>query len=136
MTSETREFVRRRAGSRCEYCLLPAEHSGFGHHIAHVVARRHGGSSDPSNLALSCHHCNQRKGPDLSGFDPVSRELTWMFHPRLDEWSAHFRFDGVAIVALTPVGRATVELLAMNSLGGLARRRELLSLGALRETVS
>jgi hypothetical protein len=29
-----------------------------------------GGSDDPDNLALACHHCNLHKGPNLAGVDP------------------------------------------------------------------
>jgi len=37
MESATRELVWRRAGGRCEYCLLRQEHSQLTHHVEHVV---------------------------------------------------------------------------------------------------
>lgn len=51
MDAATREFVRRRAADRCEYCLLQQKHSDLAHHIEHIVARRNGGTDDSSNLA-------------------------------------------------------------------------------------
>jgi hypothetical protein len=55
MDAATRDFVRRRAGDRCEYCLLRQEHSDLTHHVEHIVAKQHGGSDNPENLALACH---------------------------------------------------------------------------------
>ena len=58
------QFVRRRAGERCEYCGFLQEFSGLRFHIEHIVARQHGGSDESSNLALACPECNlQRNEP-------------------------------------------------------------------------
>ena len=62
MDASTRGLVQRRAGERCEYCRLHQEHSELIHHVEHIVARQHGGSDDPDNLALACHRCNLHKG--------------------------------------------------------------------------
>jgi hypothetical protein len=53
MEAAVRILVRSRAGNRCEYCHLSQDHSHLIHHIEHIVARKHGGSSDPDNLALA-----------------------------------------------------------------------------------
>ena len=53
-----RNLVRIRADNRCEYCLLRQEYSDDIHHVEHIVAKQHGGSDDPGNLALACHRCN------------------------------------------------------------------------------
>jgi hypothetical protein len=37
-----------------------------------------------------------------------------LFHPRQDKWSEHFAWRRALIVGVTPTGRATVALLAMN----------------------
>ncbi len=71
----TRAAVRRRAGDRCEYCLLRQEHDLSSLHVEHIAAKQHGGTDDPSNLALACIHCNLHKGPNpdiSSGFGPVN----------------------------------------------------------------
>lgn len=127
MDAATRDAVRRRAGNRCEYCLLPQEHSGLAHHIEHIVAKQHGGLDHQDNLALACHRCNLRKGPNLTGIDPVGGDVVALFHPRRDRWAEHFQFRGLRIEGLTPVGRATVYVLAMNDARRLDLRSELLT---------
>lgn len=127
----TRELVRRRAGNRCEYCLLRQEQTGFTHHIERIVARQHHGPDDPANLALACHRCNAHKGPNLSGIDPATGSLVALFHPRRNRWEDHFEFRGPYIIGLTPTGRATVDVLAMNDGRRVARRAELLARGEL-----
>lgn len=131
MDSKTREFVRTRAGNRCEYCLLRQEQSGLSHHIEHIIAKQHGGSDDPSNLALACNRCNACKGPNLSGVDSETSATVLLFHPREDVWAEHFEFRGARIVGRTPRGRATVAVLQMNDERRLERRAELLALGEL-----
>jgi hypothetical protein len=113
---ELRLAVRERAQRRCEYCRLPdvlPETLRF--HLEHVLARQHGGTMAPENLAWSCQRCNERKGPNLSGVDPDTSVVVRLFHPRQDKWEEHFAFDGPKIVGRTPAGRATVWLLEMNS---------------------
>jgi hypothetical protein len=121
MDAATRDLVRRRAANRCEYCLLPQEYSDLTHHIEHIVAKQHGGTDEVENLALACHRCNLRKGPNLTGIDPTTTTVEPLFHPRRDEWTSHFRLRGVLIEGITPVGRASVHVLAVND----ARRLEL-----------
>jgi hypothetical protein len=47
--------------------------------------------------------------------------LAPLFHPRRDRWSDHFTFEGVHVIGISAVGRATVQVLNMND----ARRLEL-----------
>jgi hypothetical protein len=70
--------------------------------------------TEAANLALACHHCNLHKGPNLSGIDPANGAMAPLFNPRLLAWENHFSMQGVTIIGLTPVGRATVRVLAMN----------------------
>ncbi|MGH9396165.1 MAG: HNH endonuclease [Terriglobia bacterium] len=130
MDAGTRELVRRRAENRCEYCLLPQKFSELTHHIEHIVAKQHGGRDDIDNLALACHRCNLCKGPNLTGIDPVSGDVVPLFHPRRDQWAGHFLFRGVRIEGITPVGRATVHVLAMNDARRVELRSELLGHGS------
>jgi hypothetical protein len=116
-----RRLVRRPAGERCEYCHLPQHAIDLTFHVEHIVARQHGGTNDSDNLALACNRCNLYKGPNLSAIDPVTQQVIPLFHPRQDAWSNHFDAVGAEMVGKTPTGRATVELLRMNS----SRRREL-----------
>lgn len=126
ISSATRDRVRHRANNRCEYCLLPQQHSELNLHVEHVVAKQHGGSDEPANLALACHRCNLRKGPNLTGIDPLSNEVVRLFHPRTDRWNDHFRKHGVRIEGTTSTGRATVRVLAMNDARRLDLRQQIL----------
>lgn len=119
--SEPAEAVRQRARGRCEYCRLPQDAFRRGFHIEHIVANQHGGQTTLDNLALACWGCNLKKGPNLSGIDPATGLVTALFHPRQQEWSEHFFAQigapiplGIEIRGLTPVGRATVRVLALN----------------------
>jgi hypothetical protein len=126
MDAATRDLVRARAGDTCEYCRLPQSALLLvTFHIEHIIARQHGGSDDPNNLAFSCHHCNLHKGPNLTGIDPASGQVVLLFNPRLDHWDDHFDRQGIAIVGRTPVGRTTVRTLAMNSTAQLKIRSKL-----------
>jgi hypothetical protein len=129
MDAATRELVRTRARDRCEYCLLQQSHSKLTHHVEHITAEQHGGTDSPDNLCWACNRCNLHKGPNLSGIDPVSKEIVLLFHPRRNVWHDHFEFEGVRIVGLTAVGRATVHVLAMNDPRRLELRAELLGQG-------
>jgi hypothetical protein len=131
MDATTRDLVRRRAGQRCEYCRLHQEHSELIHHVEHIVAKQHGGSDDPDNLALACHRCNLHKGPNLTGIDPRTEEVVPLFHPRRNRWFDHFAFEGVRINGISAIGRATVHVLAMNDARRLEVREEVLKHGDL-----
>jgi hypothetical protein len=54
------------------------------------------------------------KAQNLSGIDPEDGSLTPLFNPRTDEWHKHFVFQGAIVVGLTNIGRATIQVLAMN----------------------
>ena len=66
-------------------------------HVEHIVSRQHGGTGDPSGLALACDRCND-----------------------------HFVVRGGHILGLTPTGRATVRLLNMNAPRRVELREECL----------
>src|SRR4051812_36815538 len=106
-----RRLVRERAGERCEYCLMPEQFTLAAHWVDHVVADKHGGQTEEANLALSCVLCNQHKGSDLTSIDPETGAITPLFHPRRDQWSAHFKLAAARIEPLTQTGRVTVRLL-------------------------
>ena len=125
MESAVRELVRWRARGRCEYCGIPQEHVAFQFQIEHIIARQRRGSDDPNNLALACDRCNAYKGPNLTAIDPDSDAIVRLFHPRHDQWHSHFVLRGASIFGLTDIGRATVQLLRLNSIYRLELRLEL-----------
>lgn len=90
ISTALRRMVEERAKYRCEYCLLPNNISFFSHEIDHVIAEKHGGQTEENNLAYSCLYCNRYKGSDLGSFDPLTGDFSFLFNPRLQQWSEHF----------------------------------------------
>ncbi|MBS0209601.1 MAG: HNH endonuclease [Planctomycetes bacterium] len=130
MDEALRTLVRQRARDVCEYCRLPQQSSRFVRfHIEHIIARQHGGSSEADNLALSCGLCNYHKGPNIAALDPLTGALVPLFHPRRDSWAEHFEWRETVVVGITPIGRATVRLLAMNDRQRVEVRDNLLTEG-------
>ena len=127
MTAGLRDKIRNRAANRCEYCQLLQEHLPFAtFHVEHIRPVKQGGIDSEDNLALSCHLCNLHKGSNLSGIDPVTDTVVELFNPRRDQWLDHFRNEGGRIMGLTPAGRATVEVMAMNQESRIRLRLSLL----------
>jgi len=116
MDEATRNLVRQRAGSCCEYCGLSQDQSPLASlHIEHILPRKHGGSDAADNLALACIDRNLHKGSNIAGIDPQTGALTELFHPRRHQWSVHLEWHGPWIAGKTPIGRATVQVLQLNN---------------------
>lgn len=121
-----RAVVRERADQRCEYCGLRQDDVPLAtFHVEHIVPRQHGGSDEPDNLALACHHCNLHKGPNLTGIDPLTNQIVALFNPRALRWEEHFSLEDVVVAGRTPIGRTTVRVLQMNAPARMELRREL-----------
>jgi hypothetical protein len=130
MDAFTRELVRRRAGARCEYCGVHEDDGPLlEFHVEHIVAKQHRGPDSPSNLAYSCHDDNLHKGPNLTGIDPTTGNVTRLFHPRRHKWAWHFRWNGAILVGRTAIGRTTVAVLGMNLPHRVALREALIATG-------
>jgi hypothetical protein len=136
MDAATRDFVRRRANGRCEYCGLPQDAAPyFTFHIEHIRARQHQGGDDPSNLALACPDCNAKKGPNLTAISPGSDRIVELFNPRRHRWEDHFSRVGGEIFGVTEIGRATILLLDMNEEERVIIRAQLHDEGEFRPGV-
>lgn len=129
MNRDLSQTVRERARERCEYCLVPQSARQLRFQIDHIIAEQHGGETVLDNLALACPHCNRYKGPNIAGVDSQSGQLVRLFHPRIDDWIEHFQFAAALLMGKTPVGRATVQVLAMNADEPLRFRMVLLQAG-------
>lgn len=116
LTNRIKQQVRRRAKFLCEYCHTAEKWQYVPFTVDHVIPVAKGGNSDLENLALACFHCNRRKSDLVTAVDPQTDEIVPLFNPRQDEWAEHFIWsaDGLTIVPLTAVGRATVTQLALN----------------------
>ncbi len=114
VSAALRRLVIERAGDQCEYCRFPQAVALFAFEMEHIIAEKHDGITEADNLALSCPCCNRFKGSDLGSIDPETQQLTPFFHPRLQQWSDHFRREGGTIIPLTPEGRVTAKILQFN----------------------
>lgn len=123
ISTRLRRFIEERANRRCEYCLLRSGISFFPHEVDHIIAEKHGGATVESNLAFTCWRCNRHKGTDPGSFDPETGEFSFLFNPRTQIWSEHFRFEEVQIMGLTAEGRTTANLLQLNTDERLTERR-------------
>jgi len=101
---------------RCAYCQTPEELAVTTFEIDHIVPVSAGCETVPDNLCLACLAYNRHKAARRSALDPETGQIVPLYHPRDQEWSAHFAWSGDAtrIVGATPTGRATVEVLRMN----------------------
>lgn len=127
MDNASKVLVRQRAKHFCEYCRVhQRDYPDTTFHMEHIIARQHGGDDSTDNLALACHLCNLKKGPNVAGMDPVNGELTRLFNPRLDNWQEHFKLERSGeIIGLTAIGRTTANLLGMNTAIRVQMRREI-----------
>jgi len=124
-----RQFVRTRAKSLCEYCLIHEEDTYFGCQVDHIISEKHGGATQESNLAYACTYCNRNKGSDIGSIVQETRLFCRFFNPRIDRWTDHFGLEGVSIAALTPIGEVTIRILDFNHVERLIERTELATLG-------
>ncbi|MGH7135823.1 MAG: HNH endonuclease [Pirellulales bacterium] len=122
--------LRRLAGGRCDYCRMPETFDPLPFQVDHIIAKQHGGPTVLDNLAWTCLHCNKRKGPNIAGVDPVTRQLVGLFNPRRQDWRRHFAWDGPVLLGRTRSARATIVVLAINDPDFLAFRAELIDEGA------
>ena len=102
-SSDMRRRVAARAGDCCEYCLIHQDCAASVHQADHVLSEKHGGETVLENLALCCTTCNLRKGSDIGSCDPATGRLTWIFNPRTQRWTGHFRLDGEHLIGLIPI---------------------------------
>lgn len=116
LPAEVQAAVRLRAGHRCEYCHAPEQWQYVEFTMEHLLPIASGGTSTIENLALACFACNRRKWDRRTAIDPDLGEERRLFNPRVDQWNDHFAWsaDGLEVVGVTSMGRATVSVLDLN----------------------
>lgn len=129
MNDALRALVRSRSNGYCEYCKMPEVCDRLPFQPDHIIAEKHNGVTEESNLAWSCYDCNLYKGPNIAGIDPQSGAVTPLFDPRRHTWREHFQFSEGVIEGLTPQGRATVATLRINLSRRIALRVDLVAEG-------
>lgn len=78
-------------------------------------------------LPYACFECNLGKGANIGAFDPLTGQLIRLYHPRLDQWQAHFTADDGQILGVDAIGRATASLLRFNQTLRVHQRRLLIA---------
>jgi hypothetical protein len=108
--------VRAKARDRCGYCLSPQTLVMGLLEIEHLTPQGRGGTDEESNLWLARSLCNKHKSDKISAIDPETGETVPLFNPRTQDWFEHFHWsdDGVLIIGLSAIGRATVEALHLS----------------------
>ena len=112
-----RERIAEQATYRCGYCLTQEIVSGIPLTLEHIIPRVKGGQDVKENLWLSCRLCNETKGVLVETVDSQTGVTVSLFNPRTQVWAAHFSWSegGTCIIGQTPIGRATVVALSLNS---------------------
>jgi HNH endonuclease len=119
-----RRLAIQRANDRCEYCKIAQAGQVATFHIDHIVPVVANGETTAENLALACVSCSLKKGARQEIKDMETDTKVLFFNPRQQSWQEHFRWDGVQIVGLTSVGRATISALDLNRAMMLSIRAE------------
>jgi 5-methylcytosine-specific restriction endonuclease McrA len=127
--AELRRQVIERAGGCCEYCRMQIVDRLLPFEIDHIIAEKHGGTTDIDNLCVACYRCTSFKGSDIASADPETGNATYLYHPRQDRWQDHFQLDNAVITPLTPEGRVTTFILRLNMPIHIAQRDALIKEG-------
>ena len=129
ISSALHKLVVDRAGNCCEYCELSQLGQEASFHIDHVLPVAAGGRTVENNLALACVSCSLRKAVRQTAVDPQTGQDEPIYNPRRQNWSDHFRWDGVQLVGTTATARATISALRLNRPIILAIRAEEILIG-------
>ena len=125
---ELRQTVADRAKQLCEYCLIAEADTFYGCQVDHIISLKHGGSSEPDNLAYACALCNRAKGSDVGSISATG-DFIRFFNPRSDRWAEHFCLEGATIQPLTPIGEVTARIFGFNESARLHEREEMIRFG-------
>ncbi len=114
---ELRQLVSEESQYRCGYCLTAQRIIGRPMVFDHLIPEAKGGLTTRENLWLACRRCNEFKGARTHAVDPLTGKTVALFNPRQQSWQVHFAWsaDGIEIIGLTAIGRATVLALRLNN---------------------
>ena len=109
----------------CEYRILPSNFSTDFFHFEHILPITLNGKTELENLARSCGIWNNNKSNSIQHIDPLTKQIVRLYHPRQDIWSEHFQWsdDDLHIFGITPIGRATINLLKLNRTNAVNLRK-------------
>jgi hypothetical protein len=124
-----KQLVFDRAKGMCEYCRSQAKFAINPLVIDHIQPVSRNGKTVSENLALSCQTCNNYKYTKTEAPDPITNQISPLFHPRQMVWHEHFTWneDLTQMIGTTLIGRATIALLQTNR-DGVVNMRQVLSI--------
>lgn len=113
---ELQRQVRARFFNACAYCRTAESLTGMTFEFEHIKPRALDGETLFENLCFACPNCNRYKADRQTAVDPVTEQSVSLFNPQLQVWNEHFAWsdDGLSLVGLSPIGRATIVALKMN----------------------
>jgi hypothetical protein len=116
LPGELRRQLEEADDHRCVYCQTSQANSGQRMVPDHIIPENKGGERVFENLCFACRLCNEFKGSQVTGVDPLTGQVLPLFHPRQQNWQDHFAWEesGTRITGLSAVGRATIVALKMN----------------------
>ncbi|MCE7980183.1 MAG: HNH endonuclease [Caldilinea sp. CFX5] len=131
LSVELRRLLEEADDGQCVYCQTRVENTGQALTTDHIRPVASGGETAFSNLCRACRSCNEAKGDQTHGIDPLTGETVALYHPRQQQWGDHFAWDqtGTRIFGLTSIGRATIIALDMNNALILFARRRWVNAG-------
>src|SRR5260221_8462387 len=94
MNDELRQLVWDRAAATCEYCRMRQLFDPLPFGIDHIRPQYHHGPTIAENLCLACLQCNSFKAVNVAEYDPVTGQVSELYHPRRHAWGNHFDIDG------------------------------------------
>ncbi|MCK6558954.1 HNH endonuclease [candidate division KSB1 bacterium] len=129
--AKIRRRIAAQADYRCGYCLTSEKLTGIRLALDHIIPLAAGGQSEENSLWVACRPCNEFKGALTRAEDPVTKLSVAIFSPRFQDWHEHFEWsvDGIRILGLTPIGRATVIALQLNHESIVYARRQWVKVG-------
>lgn len=111
-----KQRIRAQFSDYCAYCRTAEYLTVATFEVEHIIPQVAGGETVLDNLCLACPTCNRHKATRQTAIDPQTKTVVLLFHPQQNQWADHFFWnaDSTEIVSLTPIGRATIEVLKMN----------------------
>ncbi|HEC84172.1 MAG: HNH endonuclease [Candidatus Parabeggiatoa sp. nov. 2] len=116
ISTHLRQQVAEQSRDRCCYCQSQQRYIGILLTVEHIIPESLGGTTTLDNLCLACWDCNLIKGNRIAAIEPNTGTTVRLFHPNKQKWSEHFCWsdDGIYMIGITPIGRATVVALKLN----------------------
>lgn len=127
---QLRQQVAERAKRCCEYCHAQEDIVLY-LEVDHIVPTSASGETTLKNLCFACKLCNGSKHKAQTAIDPETGEEVLLFNPRTQTWAEHFAWSGDAamLIGLTPIGRATILRLKINSERRVRARKRWVKVG-------